>query len=246
MEGTFNVTPVIAETLPPGKCLELLHTRQVKRRKYIAQTTVEFALILLPFFAILFAIVDYAQIYFYKNSLQNGLREAARFATAGRIIPLTDSSGNIQYTNVNGVELPVAIDDGGGRQASRNECIRWWFLSNCVIKIPTQNITVVSAPTLEGQAPHVQLNSYGDLNLLLTNDTQPNLGPGAARDYIQITATNRIYTITPLYSYLNGYSRGGVNSYLVTVSAIVKNEPALLNFQHTNYYPDEVIYPPPQ
>ena len=30
-----------------------------------------------------------------------------------------------------------------------------------------------------------------------------------------------------------------MNSYVVRVSAVVKNEPALLNFQHTNMYSDE-------
>jgi Flp pilus assembly protein TadG len=53
------------------------------------QTTVEFAFICLPFFIILFAIIDFAQIYFYENSVQNAMREAARFATAGSVIQAT-------------------------------------------------------------------------------------------------------------------------------------------------------------
>jgi hypothetical protein len=64
------------------------------------------------------------------------------------------------------------------------------------------------------------------------------VGPGAANDYVQITASYHVNTITPLMSYLSGY--GGLGSvFPVHVSAIVKNEPALLNFEHTNIYPDE-------
>ncbi len=87
-------------------------------------------------FAILFAIIDFAQIYFYENSLQNALREAARFATAGRVIQAYNANGSPAYeTNSDGVVVPKAITglrrDG---EASRNECIRYWFLSNCVVK----------------------------------------------------------------------------------------------------------------
>jgi len=196
---------------------------------------VEFSLIVLPFFAILFALIDYAQIYFYENSLQNGLREATRFATAGRIIQ-EYSGGNVVYQTNNGVAVPKAINDSEGREASRNECIRWWFLTNCIIQLPLSNITITSAPTLPGNPPTVSANGS---TLLLTNGSPANLGPGAANDYIQVTAVYHLHTITPLFSYLGGYSREGVNTYPVRVSAIVKNEPALLNFEHTNVYADE-------
>jgi hypothetical protein len=184
----------------------------------------------------LFAIVDYAQIYFYKNSLQNALRESARFATAGRIIQAVDGSGNPQTTNINGVTVPVAINDANGREASRDECIRWWFLSNCVIHIPVTNITITSAPTLPGLPPTV---SSDKSRLFLTNGSPANDGPGAANDYVQVTAVYHLNTITPLFAYLSGYTRDGINSYRVVVTAIVKNEPALLNFQHTNVYAGE-------
>ncbi len=67
-------------------------------------------------------------------------------------------------------------------------------------------------------------------------------GPGAANDYIQVSATYTINTITPLFSYLGGYTHDGWYSYPVRVTAIVKNEPALLNFEHTNVYADEPGY----
>jgi hypothetical protein len=63
-------------------------------------------------------------------------------------------------------------------------------------------------------------------------------GPGNYNDYVQITAIYQVNTITPLMGYMSGYSGVGT-SFPVHVSAIVKNEPALLNFEHTNMYPSE-------
>src|ERR1700733_2369674 len=105
MEGTPNTNPVVSGTLPATKCLKLRRL-SVHKRRLKAQTTVEFSLICLPFFAILFAIVDYAQIYFYDNSLQNGVGEACRFATAGRIIQAANPDGSLAYETNQGVVVP--------------------------------------------------------------------------------------------------------------------------------------------
>src|SRR5471030_620837 len=138
MDRVESTNAVVPTTLATDECLKpLLFSR--RRGRVGGQTTVEFALICLPFFAILFAIVDYAQIYFYENSLQNALRESTRFATAGRIIQAYDSNGNPEYDTNDGVALPKAINDSTGREASRNECIRYWFQSNCVINMPLSN-----------------------------------------------------------------------------------------------------------
>lgn len=228
------------------------HLRRENRRLR-AQVTVEFALICIPFFAILFATIDYAQIYFYENSMQNALREAARFATAGRVIQAVNSDGSPAYDTNAGVVTPKAISDGVNGEASRNECIRYWFESNCLFKIPLSSITISNAPSLSGVPPVTMTNDYGRVILLsgytittngagvaVTNVTAAAKGPGAEDNYIQITATMTVNTITPLMSYLNnGYSHGGYYQYPVYVSAIVKNEPALLNFEHTNMYQSE-------
>jgi len=55
--------------------------------------------------------------------------------------------------------------------------------------------------------------------------------------------TNTITTITPLMGYLGSYDHAGWNHYVVRVSAIVKNEPATLNFEHTNIYGGEAYNP---
>jgi hypothetical protein len=79
-------------------------------------------------------------------------------------------------------------------------------------------------------------NAFG---VVTTTNAPAAKGPGAANNYIQITATMTVKTITPLMSFLGGYSHGGYFDYPIRVSAIVKNEPALLNFLHTNMYANE-------
>jgi hypothetical protein len=235
-----------------GKCPNTLLAWQ-RQTCAGGQSTVEFALICLPFFAILFAIIDFAQIYFYENSMQNALREAARFASAGSIIQTTNVDGSLAFETNNGVVSPKAITDTEGREASRNECIRYWFYSNCVLSgIPLTNIQIVSASTLPGVPAVTSTNALGKLQLLSgynvttnngnvsTNAVAAVKGPGNANDYVQVSATYYVNTITPIVAaYGGGYSRGGWTKFPVYVSAIVKNEPALLNFAHTNMYPDE-------
>jgi hypothetical protein len=224
-----------------------------RRERVDGQTTVEFALICLPFFIILFAIIDFSEIYFYENSCQNALREACRFATAGSIIQAVGPTGAPLFeTNSLGIVVPEAISDSSGREASRNECIRYWFQSNCVLSIPISNVVITSAPTLPGVPAVTETNSLGYVILLSgytattnattgtvsTNPAPAVTGPGWANDYVQITATYYVNTITPLMGYMSGYNGVG-NTYPVHVSAIVKNEPAFLNFEHTNIYPGE-------
>jgi len=249
MDGLVRVKTVGAPVSTTEMCLKSLPYLR-PRRVAGGQTTVEFALICIPFFCILFAIIDFAQIYFYENSCQNALREAARFATAGSIIQATNADGSSAYeTNAGGLVVPKAINDAEGREASRNECIQYWFLSNCVIKnFPLTNIVITSASTLPGVPPVTSTNSLGQLILLSgytnsgssTNPVPAVQGPGQANDYVQVTGTYYVNTITPLMAaYSGGYSRQGWNVFPVHVSAIVKNEPALLNFEHTAIYPGE-------
>jgi hypothetical protein len=249
---------VVTSTFTTDKCLKSLLSFHKKGAG--GQTTVEFAIICVPFFVILFGIIDFAQLYFYENSLQNALREACRFATAGRIIQATNADGSLAYeTNSAGIAVPKAINDSSGQEASRNECIRYWFYSNCIFQnIPLGSIVITSAPTLPGVPPNVITNTtagdpaYGDLTLVSgynvttnsgnvsTNTVAAIKGPGNANDYAQITVSYQLSTITPLL-HLFGWTRGGSNSTIVPVrvSAIIKNEPALLNFQHTAIYTNE-------
>src|ERR1700677_3500082 len=93
MDCVLNISAVQARSFATVKCPKALLSATARLRSR-GQTTVEFAFICLPFFAILFCIIDFAQIFFYENSLQNALREATRFATAGRIIQTTNADGS--------------------------------------------------------------------------------------------------------------------------------------------------------
>jgi Flp pilus assembly protein TadG len=216
--------------------------RDVPRRRLrrSGQSTIEFSIVVLVLLLIIFAIIDYAQMFFYENALQNAMREATRFATAGSVIQLTNG-GVPQYTDYAGVSVPKAINDAKGREASRYGCIRMFFQSNCVIQMATNSVQVVSASALPGAPPVLATNgSTGVIMLMQSGGTAANDGPGNASDYVQLTATYNIHTITPLF-YLLGLNRGGTNMtvFPVRVSAVVKNEPALLNFEHNAEYPDE-------
>jgi Flp pilus assembly protein TadG len=199
---------------------------------------VEFSLIVLLLFLIIFAIIDYAQMFFYENALQNAMREATRFASSGSIIQLTNG-GVAQYTTNNGVVLPKAINDSENREASRYGCIRMFFQSNCVIQMTTNGVQVVSATALSGAPPVLSTNSSGVVTLMEATGVAANDGPGNENDYVQLTATYNVRTITPLFYFL-GLNRGTNMTIMpVRVTAIVKNEPATANFEHTNMYSDE-------
>jgi hypothetical protein len=248
MSGVFPRSPVKEQVILTEQCLKSRH-RRVRDPRLKAQSAVETSLLLIPFFAIFFAIIDYAQIYFYDNALQNALRESARFATAGRVIP--PLTGPFYDTN-QGVVMEKALSDTEGREASRCACIRYWFLSNCIIKaIPTSNISIYSASSVGLEAPEVVTNN-GVLQLVAgflvttngtsvtTNSVPAVPGPGQAGDYVQITTTWHVNTITPIPIWLGGYNRASMaGGFPLRVSAIVKNEPAVLNFAHTNIYSDE-------
>jgi Flp pilus assembly protein TadG len=209
-----------------------------RRRRRSGQAMVEFSLVALLLFLIIFAIIDYAQMFFYENALQNAMREATRFATTGRVIQLTNN-GVAQYDTNNGVAFPKAINDSENREASRYGCIRMYFQSNCVISMPTNGVLVVSATELPGAPPVIVTNS-GVITLMTSTNTAAVAGPGNASDYVQLTATYNIHTITPLL-YLLGLNRGtNMTIFPVRVTAIVKNEPATSNFEHNAYYSDEL------
>ncbi len=52
----------------------------MRRRRQRGNTLVETALIFLPLFAIIFAILDFGLVIFIKSTLQNAVREGARYA----------------------------------------------------------------------------------------------------------------------------------------------------------------------
>jgi len=106
MDRAERTNAVVATVFTTGKCLKTLpFPRPVGRVS--GQTTVEFALICLPFFIILFAIID-----FFRNLLLRklGSELPARgmpFRHGGSIIQAKNSSGSPIYeTNSGGLSCP--------------------------------------------------------------------------------------------------------------------------------------------
>ncbi|HSI86442.1 MAG: TadE family protein [Candidatus Methylacidiphilales bacterium] len=106
-----------------------MSTPQTRRRKSRAQTTVEFAMVAPLFFAVLFATLDYAQVFFYEHSLRYALYMSGRFAMIRK--PMVVYSNGIETTNI--------VKDGG-TNISHYRSIRWVFQSNCVMYVPEKNI----------------------------------------------------------------------------------------------------------
>ena len=106
-----------------------MSTPSNRRRKSLAQTTVEFALVCPIFFALLFATLDYAQLFFYDHSLRYALYMSGRFAMTRK--PM------VYYTNGVPSKIPVKV---GGTNISHYKSMRWVFQSNCVMFVPEKDI----------------------------------------------------------------------------------------------------------
>jgi hypothetical protein len=62
------------------------------------QTMVEFALSAMMFFLLIFATIDFANLFYHKLTLQNAVRQAGRYAITGQSIPGSGRYASIQQT----------------------------------------------------------------------------------------------------------------------------------------------------
>jgi Flp pilus assembly protein TadG len=181
----------------------------VKRGR--AQSTVEFALILWPFLLLLFATCDYAQLYFYENALRHALRESGRFATPGKVLGTNSVSATI--TNV-----PDKSMVQPSKWISRNESIKRVFSNACVVMFTPADMT-----------SKIRITSWPGTNS--ATETNSNVGPGMAEDFMKIKVTYNIQLITPVASVLWNQSQ-----YPVIVEGIFRNEPSNNFDLYTNYH----------
>ena len=80
------------------RCYWSFHHEQGPDRSGIGHSTrgttlVEFALVLPMFLLLLFAVADFARLYFVEMTLQNAVREAGRYAITGNHVPDPNHSG---------------------------------------------------------------------------------------------------------------------------------------------------------
>ena len=106
------------------------------KRAQKGSTAVEFAIVALPFFSLMFAIFDVSLVYFATSALENGVASAAREIRTGqaqinnltsvqfrdlvcaRIAPLMSCGNNLvidirKFTNFGSITFPVAVDANG-------------------------------------------------------------------------------------------------------------------------------------
>ncbi len=69
-------------------------------RKDAGQTLVEFALVAILFFAIIFGIIEFGRFWFYSNHLNNSVRAAARYAAVLGSASPPPTSGAAFYSDV--------------------------------------------------------------------------------------------------------------------------------------------------
>ncbi|PTX99951.1 hypothetical protein DB346_19270 [Verrucomicrobia bacterium LW23] len=157
-----------------------------RRKKSLAQTTVEFALIAPCFFAILFATLDYAQIFFYEHSLRYAIYMSGRFAMTRK--PMMVYSNGVATTN------PVKF---GTNVISHYKSIRWVYQSNCVMFVPEPSIRCgwyySTDPTNV-----ITMDMRRDVTKLPSS----RWGPGDKETFLRIQVAYKISLITPAGSLL--------------------------------------------
>lgn len=94
--------------------IKLISNKFIEDRR--GQNIVEFALVVILFFAIIFGIMEFGRAWFYSNHLVNSVRAAARYG-AVLVLPDTatvaDYNGDIQgyLTNEIGSFMPIDNDE---------------------------------------------------------------------------------------------------------------------------------------
>ena len=67
--------------------------RRHRLRSMNGQTIVEFAFVVLIFFLLVFAVLDFGRLFFVQMSMQNAVQEAGRFASTGNHFPDPNNPG---------------------------------------------------------------------------------------------------------------------------------------------------------
>jgi hypothetical protein len=98
---------------------------QLRRKREAGATIVEAGVILAPFLAMFFALMDFSMAIFMKNTMQFAVRQGARFAVTSQVEPglgHDNSIKNVVQTNAFGF-LTYLAPTGEGRPCSGQGCI---------------------------------------------------------------------------------------------------------------------------
>jgi Flp pilus assembly protein TadG len=88
-----------------------------KKRGCRGQTVVEFALVAIPFFFLMFAIIDYSWALFNQMNVQDAVREAGRYAATGRYVTPTNGAALSRIASIEQVLNEFALGNGANIQS---------------------------------------------------------------------------------------------------------------------------------
>jgi Flp pilus assembly protein TadG len=145
---------------------------------------VEFALIALPFFTLLFATFEIGFIYWANQELENAASQGARLVRTGKV----------QAGGLTQAQLKTAI------------CGQTAVLVGCTTRL---RLDVRSAKAFSGITPPEPLDSNG----VLKDDAAFSFAPGAASDFVLVSA---FYNWKPLLK---------PSDYILRASTAAQNEP---------------------
>lgn len=99
--------PVTDGESPPGAARAPRFLRALRTRETSGQAIVEFALVSVAFFSMIFGTVDFGRVIYQYSQLQNSVREGARF---GKMYP-TNNFGIEEIVLTKGDGLDIMPDD---------------------------------------------------------------------------------------------------------------------------------------
>jgi Flp pilus assembly protein TadG len=135
------------------------------RRRSRGVAAIEFALVAMLFFTLLFSIIEFARLMYVYNSLQEVTRRAAREATVrwidetdeiktlalfgGTALPagaeITKASITIEYLKADGTAVTVFPTDPGDNLSACGDVLR---VDNCIYSVRVSIGTVVYTPMI--------------------------------------------------------------------------------------------------
>lgn len=82
---------------------QLLRSMSARTRRAEGTSLVEFALVSILFFTLMFAIIDFGRVFFVQMTIQHALRQAGRYAVTGNSLPGTNPQTQSAYTRVESI-----------------------------------------------------------------------------------------------------------------------------------------------
>lgn len=82
---------------------QILQVTSSRSRRAEGSSLVEFALVAMLFFMLMFGIIDIGRIFFVQMTIQNALRQAGRYAVTGNHLPGTNPQTGSPYTRVESI-----------------------------------------------------------------------------------------------------------------------------------------------